>query len=139
MAHTITLKSARFDPAAEAPNPINPIAGQALLLWLRARLVGAGWTVSEPAAEDWGWYMDVSRDGATYLVGASGEAEPPDGAAAPSGREIEWVLQVERHRTLGDKLLGRNRLGANEPLTAALQQWLRAEPDMRDVEVDWSA
>jgi len=38
MVHLITFVTDRFDPARETPNDINPIAGQAVLLWLRERL-----------------------------------------------------------------------------------------------------
>jgi len=58
MAHLISFDTAKFDLAAEPPNPINPIAGVSFLHWLREAL-GEGYAVSEPAAEDWGWYVDV--------------------------------------------------------------------------------
>lgn len=143
MAHTISFKTARFDPAKELPNPVNPIAGQALLLWLREHLAAAGWTATEPAAEDWGWYMYASRDAAHYLIGASGDADLPDEPAtarhAPQPRDIEWVVQIERRRSLTDKLLGRNKPAPSDPLTAALAGWIGAEPDFREVEVDRGA
>jgi hypothetical protein len=59
MAHLITFTTARFDTTKEPPNPINPIAGQGVLTWLRAELLRAHYRVSEPATEDWGWYMNV--------------------------------------------------------------------------------
>jgi hypothetical protein len=34
MAHVMTFRSSKFDIATETPNPINPIAGESLLLWL---------------------------------------------------------------------------------------------------------
>lgn len=54
MAHVFTFRSARFDTAAETPNPINPIAGQSVLLWLGEQLRGSPYTATTPAAEDWG-------------------------------------------------------------------------------------
>jgi hypothetical protein len=38
MAHLITFSSTRFDGEAETPNPINPIAGEGVLQWLRDKL-----------------------------------------------------------------------------------------------------
>jgi hypothetical protein len=40
MAHLITFTSSQFDVSVETPNPINPIAGEGVLKWLREKLVG---------------------------------------------------------------------------------------------------
>ena len=37
MAHIISFTTDRFDVSGERPNPINPIAGQSVLLWLAGR------------------------------------------------------------------------------------------------------
>jgi hypothetical protein len=64
MAHLITFATSRFDMAKETPNPFNPIAGEHLLIWLGEKLAEHGYEATEPAAEDWGWYMDVHGPGA---------------------------------------------------------------------------
>ena len=65
MAHVVSFRSNKFDVSAETPNPINPIAGQSVLTWLRAELAKAQYTATEPDTEDWGWYIDVTgNDGA---------------------------------------------------------------------------
>ena len=74
MAHVISFHSTRFDVASEPPNPINPIFGESVLRWLREKLDALGYETNEPAPEDWGWYVDVKGAGASYFVGASGEA-----------------------------------------------------------------
>jgi hypothetical protein len=129
MARVITFSTDLFDISAEEPNPINPIAGQAVLDWLRARLEGSGYATTKPATEDWGWYIDVTGAGTSYLVGASGEPErpPPD---------MDWTLQIHRHRTLTDKLTGRNRMTPIDPLALLIEAILRDEPAFRDVVVD---
>ena len=63
-----------------------------MLAWLRERLIAAGYTISEPATEDWGWYVGVEKDGASYLVGASADAENP-------ATDVDWVIQVHKSRT----------------------------------------
>ena len=126
MAHLISFDTSKFDLAAEPPNPINPIAGVSVLRWLREAL-GDGYAVSEPDAEDWGWYVDVTRAGAVYLVGASAEAN--EGGA-------HWMIQVHRHRSLKDKLTGANKLAADDPLTERIASLLRADPAFRNVEVE---
>lgn len=130
MAHLVTFRTAKFDPQAEPANPINPIAGHAVLMWIRDALRDAGFEAGEPDAEDWGWYIDVTRNGATYLVGASGEREPGD------EDPIEWTIQIDRHRSLTDKLLGRNAQSADDPLTTLIERTVRAAPEITFVEVD---
>jgi hypothetical protein len=75
MVHLITFVTDRFDPARETPNDINPIAGQAVLLWLRERLQPLGYDTTLPAMEDWGWYVGSDSGASSYLVGASGDPE----------------------------------------------------------------
>jgi len=128
MTHVISFKTARFDVSKETPNPINPIAGQSVLNWLREELSKAQYQVTEPATEDWGWYIDVQGDGASYLVGASADAED----ASP---DVEWVVQVHKHRTVKDKLLGRNKMTADDPLAALVERLLRADPAIDQVSV----
>jgi len=127
MAHTISFTTSRFDASAEAPNPINPIAGQSVLLWLREELVRANYRVTEPDTEDWGWYMDVQDAGASYLVGAS-DAEGPTTA-------VEWIVQVHRHRSITDRLFGRNRLADDDPLFAVIERLVRSDRRLREVSV----
>jgi hypothetical protein len=129
MAHVITFATGMFDISKEEPNPINPIGGQALLHWLGAKLAASGYRAGEPATEDWGWYVDVSGDGGTYLVGASGE---PDGPAT----EIEWTVQIHRHRSFKDKLTGRNRMAPQDPLATLIERLVRGEAGFRDVHVE---
>ena len=132
MAHVVSFRTTRFDAAAETPNPINPIAGESVLTWLRAELAKAGYATTEPSAEDWGWYMDVKRDADAYLVGASAD---PDGTAA----SLEWFVQVHKHRSLKDKLLGRNKMTVDDPLSALIERVVRGDSQIEDVHVDREA
>jgi len=129
MAHVISFTTDRFDVAKEKPNPINPIAGQAVLQWLREELAAAYYSSTEPKTEDWGWYIYVQGVGGSYLVGASGQPEPPS-------REIEWVVQIHKQRSLVDKLTGTNRMTAGDPLSALLESMVRGRKEFRDVRVD---
>src|SRR5258708_14301116 len=124
MHPVIRFKTTLFDLAAEKPNPINPIRGSSILEWLRARRP-EGMEMSESGAEDWGWYCDVTWRGATYLLGSSAE-ESSDG-------NHEWSLQLEKSRSLVDKLLGRNQLGADDACLAYLRDVLGKDPAITDV------
>lgn len=132
MAQVISFRTGKFDISTEPPNPINPIFGAGVLEWIGQRLAGTAYTASQPAAEDWGWYISVEGAGAVYLVGASGqpEREPPD---------LDWVVQVDKQRSLKDKLTGRNRMTADDPLAVLLETIIRAEPAFTNVDVEQGA
>ena len=132
MAQVISFTTGKFDISTEPPNPINPIFGARVLEWIGQRLAGTAYTASQPAAEDWGWYISVEGAGAVYLVGASGqpEREPPD---------LDWVVQVDKQRSLKDKLTGRNRMTADDPLAVLLETIIRAEPAFTNVDVEQGA
>jgi hypothetical protein len=129
MAHLISFKTSRFDVRTETPNPINPIAGQSVLAWLRPQLDEAGYQSTEPDAEDWGWYMDVQGASGSYLVGASADAGPDE-------REVEWVVQVHRHRSLTDKMFGRNVMADDDPLVSVIEGIVRADSQLADINVE---
>ena len=96
--------------------------------WLREELSKARYQVTEPATEDWGWYIDVEGRGASYLVGASADAEE-------RSPDLEWVIQVHKRRTVKDKLLGRNKMTADDPLAMLVERTVRADPSIEQVSV----
>lgn len=107
MPSLVQFDTTKFDFANEPPNPINPIRGESVLRWVKQAL-GDEFGIGEPAAEDWGWYCDVTRDGVVYLLGAS--AEPNDDGS--------WhvMIQVEPRRSMMDKLsAGRPRMRPSPP------------------------
>ena len=131
MAHLVTFTSSRFDTIAETPNPINPIAGEGILNWLREQLLGVGYEVTASEPEDWGWYIYVKDRGSSYLVGASSDLDQP----APK----EWTIQIHRERSLTDKLFGRNKLADDDAVSARIEAFIREGIGAQDVQVDRSA
>ena len=129
MACVLTLTTSQFDISRETPNPINPIAGQGILLWIRGKLEGTSFVATVPEPEDWGWYMDVTGRGANYLVGASGEA-------GGESTDVDWTIQVHKHRTAMEKLTGRNKLAEDDALVSLLAKLFRDTPGFRDVEIE---
>lgn len=132
MAHVVTFRSSKFDIATETPNPINPIAGESVLLWLREQLGNSPYRATTPEAEDWGWYVDVSGTEASYLVGASADAEEP-------GASVDWTIQIHKQRSFVDKLTGANKMAIEDPLSVLVERIIRADPNIADVEVDKGA
>jgi hypothetical protein len=74
----------------------------------------------------------VSGKDASYLVGASAEPES-------STADVEWILQVHKHRSVKDKVLGRNKMGADDPLVALIESVMRADKQIREVSVERDA
>jgi hypothetical protein len=122
----IRFITAKFDVSVERRNPINPIPGESLLLWLADKASPKA-AVSVPRAEDWGWYSLVEWSGRQYMLGSS---------ASPEGDEYEWVLQIDKHRSLVEKLLGRERMLIDDPCARFFQQLLEEEPSFKGVVVD---
>ena len=129
MAHLISFTTSKFDISKETPNPINPIAGQSVLNWLKHELAKAHYQSTEPATEDWGWYMDVEGGGASYLVGASADARD-------AAKDVEWTIQVHKTRSVKDKLLGRNKMQTDDPLGALIANIIRADGAIEQVSVE---
>ncbi len=129
MAYVISFTTSRFDVRAETPNPTNPFAGQSVLNWLRSALLNEGFQATEPDTEDWGWYIDVHGAGGSYMVGASTDADP-------EGEEVPWVVQVHKHRSMTDKLFGRNVMAHDDRLVAAIEKLVRSDSRIVDVEIE---
>ena len=128
MAYLISFTTDRFDVSVEKPNPINPIAGETVLRWLREDLVKAQYRVTEPDTEDWGWYINVEGADASYLVGASAEAADPT-------LTVEWIVHVHKNRSMKDKVLGRNKMAADDPLFALIEKIVRGDSRIEQVSV----
>ena len=126
-ASVITFRTSRFDPGSEPPNPINPIAGYSVLVWLRTSLSSLDF--SEPDTEDWGWYSTVEFEGLSYLVGACCQGQPGDEPP------LDWAIQIKKQRGLMDVLRGRNRMDRDDGLCALIHAALLAEPAFTNVEL----
>ena len=129
MAHLFTFTSQQFRQADERPNPINPIGGEGVLKWLVGQLNERGFATDVPDAEDWGWYTSVSVGGRTYLLGASGDWSEQ---YAPT----EWTVQLHLNRSLWNKVSGANKMESNDDVSIAVEQILRANPEVIGLELD---
>ena len=127
-AIVIRFTTGLFDVAKERPNEINPIHGESLLLWLAEKLKGQV-AVPVPETEDWGWYVDIDWKGRSYMLGASASEGEESG-------QREWVLQIVKHRTLIERLLGKERMTAEDECAAYLRHLLEHETAFQEVSVD---
>lgn len=129
MAAVIRFKTRMFDITKERPNPINPIPGESLLLWLAEKTRGK-LSMSQPGAEDWGWYCYVDWNGRSYMLGSCAYEEEDQGG--PN----EWLLQIEKQRSLIERLRGREKLGPDDQCVEFFRKLLKSEPEFSEVSVD---
>jgi hypothetical protein len=127
-AIVIRFTTSFFDVSKERPNDINPIYGESLLVWLAEKLKGQV-AVPAPQTEDWGWYVDIDWGGRHYMLGASSDDYEIDG-------KREWVLQVVKHRTLKERLLGKEKMSPQDECAAHLRQLLEREEAFSEVSVE---
>ena len=119
-AAVIRFNTALFDVSKERPNPINPIHGESLLQWLAAKLSGR-LSLTSPDTEDWGWYSTVEWNGRSYMLGSSASEEEADGVR-------EWILQIVKHRSAKERLLGQEKMTADDGCARLVLEVLRSEP-----------
>ena len=127
MAAVIRFTTNAFDVTREHPNPINPIYGESLLLWLAQRLKGH-LHIPRPECEDWGWYTDIDWRGRSYMLGASSTDE--------ENGEREWILQIVKHRTLKERLLRKEKMATDDECAEFFRKLLEAEPAFTSLSVD---
>jgi hypothetical protein len=127
LAAVIRFTTSAFDVTREHPNPINPIYGESLLLWLAQQIKGRI-AIARPEPEDWGWYADIDWNGRAYMLGAAAMDEE-NGAR-------EWVLQIIKHRTLKERLLGREKMRPGDECAEFFRKILEAEPRFTGVSLD---
>ena len=84
--------------------------------------------VPEPQTEDRGWYVDVDWNGRHYMIGASASDEE-DG-------QREWILQIVKHRSIKERLLGKERMTCRDECAVYLRQLLESEGAFKGVSVD---
>jgi hypothetical protein len=130
MPAVIRFNTGKFDVTRERPNPINPIFGESLLLWLKQALEPAH-DIDNPEPEDWGWYAHLVWAGQRFMLGSSASDEE-DG-------KREWVLQVVPQRSLKERLLGRGKVEHDHPLVQYLAGVLSREEAFIGISIESEA
>jgi hypothetical protein len=120
-----------FDLSKEHENMINPIYGESFLIWLKEQLNGE-LEVSSPFMEDWGWYSHILWKGRKYLVGSSVPIEEDE----VQGSELKWLIQIDKHRTLIEKILGKEKISKTDEYVLFLKSRLASEPRIQSVDFE---
>ena len=100
--------------------------GESLLLWLRDK-ARPHVDLSQPQPEDWRWYSFVTWKGRQYLLGSS---------ASEEGGDREWILQIDKQRSVREKLFGREKMTSDDECARFFQRLLEQEPSFRSVSAD---
>jgi len=113
----------------EEENPINSIKGKSVGEWLGELLRKEEINVSNLGAEDWGWYSYATYQGNKYLIGfvaylARSENEVP-----------EIIIQVDKRRSLFERVLGKNKLTKNDSLLSIIERYIKGIDDVANIEV----
>jgi len=133
MQFIISLKTSMFDVSKEDKNPINPIFGKSLLVWLKDKISDSV-EIDDPDAEDWGWYSYINWKGRRYLLGSTAYVEEGDDPSA----EIEYIFQVDKVRSLSEKLFGREKMTHNDDCFMYIKSLFESEKEMNEVTTEGS-
>ena len=130
MRHDLLFETNRFNLSEVREHFINPCCfGEDLAAWLRGKLLEKGLEVAGPDQEDWGWYIEASYEGGRYFIGVGGNADETGG----DNNQGEWRIIVEKHRSLWDRLIGKNEASEADGMIALIREIVEAEPDFRNV------
>ena len=127
MAKIIRFTTNLFDISKEDENPINPIYGQSLLLWLKDKIHNS-YDFTTPDYEDWGWYSDITWEGRTYIIGASCLEEEHN--------NYEWVLQIIKQRSLFEKIFNKEKMTENDKCFLYFKKIIETESSFKNIEFE---
>lgn len=128
----ITCKTDRFNLSVIGSDFINDCCfGEDFSKWLVSALSESGVDADVICMEDFGWASHAKYQGASYLMCVAGNSEE-----YPSRPNFgEWHVMLERHRSFAQKLLGKNKASAGDPIVGKVVQALR-EAGFADVKVE---
>lgn len=119
----VVCKTDRFNLSVVGPDFINDCCfGEDFSKWLISALSEAGVDADVICMEDFGWANQAEYLGVPYLMCVAGNLEE-DPSRPNYG---EWHVMLERHRTLMQKLFGKNKASAKDPLVGKVVQVLQA-------------
>ena len=119
----ITCKTDRFNLSVVGPDFINDCCfGEDFSRWLVSALSEAGVDADVICMEDFGWANQADYQGVSYLVCVAGNSDE-DPSRPNYG---EWHVMLERSRSFTQKLLGKNKIAASDPIVSKVTGALRA-------------
>ena len=128
---SILFRSNQFNLSKVGQHFINPCCfGEDLAGWLRQELPSTGIEASTPYQEDWGWELPVRLGADSYHLCMSGNADC-------QGSDVgEWRIIVQKRQSLWDRLMGRGRITADDPVLKLLEGILSKQANVEDVHLE---
>ncbi len=114
-AHFTFKTSAFVDPPEVRRKNVNDLAGCALAAWVSTQLTAKGFKASAPWPEDHGWDFSIEHAGVSYLCVCV--LEDGDG-------QFDAQVSLDLMRSLGDRLLGRNRFATDDAVARCIAEAL---------------
>ena len=127
MEYIICFETDKFDAKKESENSLSTMYGESLLLWLKDN-VKDEINITEPDAEDWGWYCFIDWKGRNYKL-CSSASEEDNGC-------YEWVLEVDKKRSLKEKLLRKEKMQKDDECLRYLQKLIESEESFNSITVE---
>ena len=127
MEYIICFETDKFDAKKELDNSLSTMYGESLLLWLKEQ-VKDDIEISDPDAEDWGWYAYLKWKGRKYKLCSSAWEE--------DNGQYEWVLEVDKKRSFKEILLRKEKMAKDDECLLYLQHLLEKEAAFNGITVE---
>ncbi|MGL4813557.1 MAG: hypothetical protein ACRCXM_17445 [Beijerinckiaceae bacterium] len=125
MGGVFWFRSEAFEARKPRPDAVNEnIGGDDLAEWLVAKLRDSGLKAATPWAEDHGWDFSIVAFDSTYMLACACEI------GDWSGETPEHSVILSKQRGMMDRLRGRNAFTPDDPVKAAIEKILKAEPQI---------
>lgn len=125
MERVWAFSSSAFPLEPDEAEKVNPgLGGRALCRYLAGALAARGVEPGAPAAEDWGWRLELAFEGRRFWMGCG----------AVTGEPERFLVFLKTRRGLRGLLAGAVWRASFERLAALVEQVLREHPDIRNLE-----
>jgi hypothetical protein len=131
----ILFETSCFNLSKVAEHFINPCCfGEDLASWLRTKLADKHIEAAQPYQKDWGWELPVTHRSDVYYLCMSGN---PD-EAGTNKDDGEWRIIVQKRQSIWQRLTGKGKITADDPLVRLIERILSGEPAVRTCTVSSS-
>jgi hypothetical protein len=118
----VNCKTDRFNLSVVGKDFINDCCfGEDFSKWLVDELSKTGVKAKVICMEDFGWANEAIYNGVTYLICIVGNSDEEEDRPNYGS----WHVMLERHCTFKDKIFGKNKMSASDPIVDAVVHVLR--------------
>jgi len=126
----ILFETSRFNLSKVGEHFINPCCfGEDLASWLRTKLGDEHVEAAQPYQEDWGWELPVTHGSDAYYLCMSGN--PSD--SGTNKDDGEWRIIVQKRQSIWQRLTGKRKITADDPLVRLIEGIPSGEAAIRNV------